>query len=145
MKRVDKKVLEEYIDACALVEETEQELKRLAKSEDNKSVVIDSVTGSMNDFPYAPTRFHLEGRNHNQLQGIQRRRMEHILEERKSNAEKIKIKVEEWLNNIPSRMQRIIKYRFFDGDSWEVVAMRIGRNATADSVRMEIERFLKEK
>lgn len=139
---MDKKVLEEYIDACALVEETEQELKRLIKAENKGTVVQDSVTGSMSEFPYAPTRFHLEGID-SKVNSMQRRRMENILKERKAAVEKIKIKVEEWMNTIPPRMQRIIKYRFFEGDSWENVAIRMGRNATADSIRMEFERFLK--
>lgn len=140
---MDKKVLEEYIDACALVEETEQELKRLIKAEDKSAVVQDSVTGSMNEFPYAPTKFHLEGKNYSLLQGMERRRMEHILEERKANAEKIKVKVEEWLNTIPVRMQRIIKYKFFEGDTWETVAIRMGRGCTENGLKKEFERFMK--
>lgn len=140
---MNKKILEEYIDACALVEETEQELNQLIKSGNKAETVQDSVTGSMSEYPYAPTRFHLEGID-GKVNSIQRRRMEHILKERKAAVEKIKIKVEEWLITIPPRMQRIIKYKFFDGDTWEVVAMRIGRNATGDSIRKEFDKFLKE-
>ena len=49
------------------------------------------------------------------------------------------------MNTIPIRMQRIIRYKYFEGMSWEQVADRIGRMATGDSVRMEVDRFLKEK
>ena len=38
-------------------------------------------------------------------------------------------------------MQRIIKYKIFEGDSWEETARRIGRNATGDSVKKEYQRF----
>ena len=38
-------------------------------------------------------------------------------------------------------MQRIIRYRYLEGLTWEQVAMRMGRRATADSVRKELERF----
>ena len=44
---------------------------------------------------------------------------------------------------IPSRMQRIVKYRYLEGMSWEQVATRMGRKATADSVRMELNNFIK--
>lgn len=51
----------------------------------------------------------------------------------------------QYMNTLPKRMQRIIRFRFFEENSWEEVANHMGRNATADSVRMEFERFLKEK
>ena len=40
-------------------------------------------------------------------------------------------------------MQRIIRYKIFEGMTWEQVAVKMGRKATADSVRMEMERFLR--
>ena len=43
---------------------------------------------------------------------------------------------------IPARMQRIVRYRYLEGLSWEQVAARMGRGATADGVRKELERFL---
>ena len=46
------------------------------------------------------------------------------------------------MNHIPQRMQRIIKYRVFEGMSWSQVAAKLGRKATADSVRMEYLRFM---
>ena len=69
-------------------------------------------------------------------------RMEKLLEERIRNAEKIKRQVEAWLNTISPRMQRIIRYRVFEDMTWAQVAMKMGRKATADSVRMEFERFM---
>ena len=50
-------------------------------------------------------------------------------------------KAEQYMNTIPVRMQRIIRYKYFEGMSWEQVADRIGRMATGDSVRMEVDRF----
>ncbi len=37
---------------------------------------------------------------------------EHLLEERKADAERIKVQVETWMNAIPQRMQRIKFVRF---------------------------------
>jgi DNA-directed RNA polymerase specialized sigma24 family protein len=55
----------------------------------------------------------------------------------------VKLQVEEWMLTIPSRMQRIIRYRYLEGMTWEKVAVRIGRRATGESVRKEFENFLK--
>ena len=140
---MDKSILQQYIDACALVEETEMAIKKLEKLQ--KRIVVDSVKGSMPDFPYAMKSFHLEGLSYEFISSPQELdRQREILEERKENAARIKQKVEAWLNTIPPRMQRIIRYAVFDGDTWETVARKMGRRATADSVRMEYTRFMTE-
>ena len=72
------------------------------------------------------------------------RKEKKLLEERKAAAEEIKVQVQQYMNTLPKRMQRIIRFRFFEEHSWDEVANHMGRNATADSVRMEFERFLKE-
>ena len=40
---MDKKILSDYIDACAVIRETEEEIRKLEKK---KKVVQDKVTGS---------------------------------------------------------------------------------------------------
>ena len=40
------------------------------------------------------------------------------------------------------RMQRIIRYRIFDELPWNDVAVRMGRRATAESVKKEYQRFM---
>lgn len=42
------------------------------------------------------------------------KKQEAILEGRKANAEKLKTKVEAWMNTIPMRMQRIIRLKHFE-------------------------------
>ncbi|MFR1308402.1 MAG: hypothetical protein ACLSCO_05680 [Gallintestinimicrobium sp.] len=64
-----------------------------------------------------------------------------MLERRKANAEKIKLNVEEWMLTIPARMQRIIRWKFFEGLTWDEVAVKMGRNATGESVKKEFQRF----
>ncbi|MCI9026335.1 MAG: RNA polymerase subunit sigma-70, partial [Dorea sp.] len=68
---------------------------------------------------------------------------EKLLEQRKESAEKIKRRVEEWMLTIPIRMQRIIRYKIFEERTWEQTAVKIGRKATGDSVRMEFNNFMK--
>ena len=72
-------------------------------------------------------------------------RLEVVLKERLQNAERIKRQVEVWLNTIPMRMQRIIRYRIFEDLPWSQVAARMGRRATEASVKMEYLRFMGKK
>ena len=70
---------------------------------------------------------------------------EKLLEERKENANRIKRDVEQWMNRIPMRMQRIIKWKLFDGLTWQQVTRKLGPKATENSVKKEFERFLRKK
>ena len=131
------------MDACELIKETEAELKKLRQKKD--AIVVDKVSGSMSEFPYTRTSFKVEGaiemgRNEKAI-----RQQEQILVERKANAEQIKQQVELWMNTIPVRMQRIIKYHFFEGLGWEQTAKKIGRRVTAESIRKEFHRFFEKK
>ena len=140
---MDKDIFKQYIDACEAVKETEEQIRRLQKN--RKTVVVDAVKGSMHDFPFAEKSFKVTGIAHSVRENPgQLDREELILEERKAAAAQIKSQVEAWLNTIPVRMQRIIRYRDFDGLTWRQVAMKMGRKATEDSVRMEYQRFFDE-
>ena len=103
------------------------------------------MKGSMHDFPFAPKSFKVTGIAHDVVADPgQLDREERLLEERKAAAAQIKSQVEAWLNTIPVRMQRIIRYRIFEELSWKQVAMKMGRRATEDSVKKEYQRFFKE-
>ncbi len=138
---MDKQILYDYIDACELIKETEADIKRLQKKK--KTIVQTNVSGSNPDFPYNPQHFKIQGITFTYREDSQLRMEEKLLEERKSNAEKLKMDVEAWMNTIPNRMQRIIRYRIFEEMSWEQAARKLARKATGDSVRMEFERFMK--
>jgi hypothetical protein len=43
---------------------------------------------------------------------------------------------------IPARMQRIIRWKLFEGLTWEETAAKLGRKATGDSVKKEFQRFM---
>lgn len=140
---MDKGILEQYIDACELVKETEEQIRRLKNN--RKTVVVDTVKGSMHDFPFAPKSFKVTGIAHDVVADPgQLDREEAILQERLQNAERIKHDVEIWMNSISVRMQRIIRYKIFEKMTWEQVARRLGRKATGEGVRKEYENFMKE-
>ena len=139
---MDKRILIDYIDACKIVEETKEEIRKLKKN--RKRILTDTVKGSSHDFPYTLQTYRTEGlaysvvKNPDELD-----RLEETLKERLQNAEKIKHDVEVWLNTIPMRMQRIIRYKIFEGLTWAEVAIRMGRKATPDGIRKEYENFMK--
>ena len=139
---MDKEILTQYIDACELIKETERDIQRLRQR--RKVILQDSVKGYMQEFPYAAQSYHIEGlayatvRTPSLLDDE-----EELLEERRAAAAEIKVQVEAWLNTVPQRLQRIIRMKFFEELTWGEVAVRMGRKATADSVRMEFTNFMK--
>lgn len=140
---MDKTILEEYIDACELVRETEKDIQRLEKKK--KTIVQDKVKGSMPEFPYVEKSFRIAGTLlYETADNDALRYEEKLLIKRKENAEQKKHEVEAFLNTIPVRMQRIIRFKYFEGLSWEQTAQQMGRKATADSIRKEFGRFLEE-
>ena len=137
---MDKKILNDYMDACELIKETENDIKQLEKKK--KTIIQTNVSGSNPDFPYNPTHFKIQGITLTYSEDHQLRMEESILEERKKSAQKLKLEVDAWLNAIPKRMQRIIRYKVFNGLTWEQTASKIGRNATGESIRQEFRRFM---
>ena len=138
---MDKAILQDYIDACELVKETEAEIRKLNRKK--RTVVQTNVKGSSPDFPYIEQHFRIQGTTFTVKDDSHLRYEEKALAQRKARAEEVKRQVDEWLLRVPIRMQRIIRYRYLEGMTWEQVAARMGRRATADSVRMELNNFLK--
>ena len=136
---MDKKILNDYIDACVVIRETEAEISKLEKK---KKLVQDKVTGSNPEWPYEPRSFSLGGTVETVADANRMNFEKHILEMQKEDAEKIKRQVEEWMLTVPIRMQRIIKYKIFKELTWEQTATKLGRKATGESVKKEFQRFM---
>ena len=96
---MDKNILEQYIDACELIKETEEDIRKLKRK---KAVIQDSVKGSNPDFPYQQQSFHIEGTREEVKDKICLEYEEKLLKERKANAERIKLDVESWMNTLPN-------------------------------------------
>lgn len=140
---MDKKILADYIDAMELIKETEEDIRKLKKR--RKTVIQTNVKGSNPSFPYQEQHFRIAGTTFSYQDDKNLRLEERLLEQRKENAEKIKRQVEEWLLTVPVRMQRIIKYKIFEGMTWEQTAAKIGRKATENGLKKEFERFMKKR
>lgn len=136
---MDKKVLSDYIDACEFIKETEAEIEKLEKK---RRIVQDKVKGSNPEFPYEERSFSLHGTTETLAEAGRLARERQMLEEQKTEAEELKLQVEKWMQEIPFRMQRIIRYKFFKELTWEEVATLMGRKYTAASVKMEFQRFM---
>lgn len=139
---MDKGILKDYTDACALIRETEAEIRRLNRKK--KTVVQTNVKGSNPEYPYQPQHFTIHGTTFTYGDDSHLRFEEKLLEEQKANAEAIKLQVEQWMPTIPTRMQRIIRYKCFEKLSWGEVALKLGGRTTADSVKMEFRRFMEQ-
>lgn len=137
---MDKDILNDYMDACALIKETEDDIRKLKRKK--KTIIQTNVKGSNPDFPYQAQHFKIQGTAFTYEDDSHLRFEEKILEERKANAEKLKLQVDQWMLTIPMRMQRIIRYKCFERLHWEEVADRMGGKATADSIKMEFRRFM---
>lgn len=138
---MDRKILEDYIDACEYIRETRAEIARL---KGRRRTVRDKVRGSNPDWPYEGRSFCLEGTAETPEESGALAREERLLQEQVKTAEELKLGVEEWMQDIPFRMQRIIRYKIFKGLTWEETAVLMGRKCTAGSVKMEFQRFMKE-
>lgn len=136
---MDKRILEEYIDACEVIKETEAEIHKL---EERKSITAnETVSGSNPEFPYNPQHFKVQGTTYSYEDDRKIRVKKEILKKKKEKAEELKLQVEVWMISIPFRMQRIIKYKIFEEMTWQQVADRMGRKTTEESVRKEFKRF----
>lgn len=137
---MDKDILNDYMDACALIKETEEDIRKLKRKK--KTVIQTNVKGSNPDFPYQPQHFKIQGITFTYEDDSHLRFEEKLLEERKANAEKLKLQVDQWMLTVPMRMQRIIRYKCFDKLSWGEVALKLGGKATEASIKMEFQRFM---
>lgn len=134
------KILQDYVDACELVKETEQDINNLQKKK--MSILHTSAKGFMTEFPFTEQNHCIEGEELSNIEDAKLQYEEKLLLERRQNAENTKVLVQDFINAAPARIQRIIRMKFFEGLSWEQVADRIGRKASGDSVRKEFARYM---
>lgn len=131
---MNKRILEEYIDACELIKEIGEELDALK----DKTSVFDKVKGSNPEFPYQPQSFSVQG----EVVSKANKEKRDFLMQQQSRAVEIKSSVEKWMASIPLRMQRIIRHKFFERLTWDEVADCMGEESS-ENIRKEYCRFMK--
>lgn len=136
-----RQILNDYIDACELIRETEEDIRRLEKF--RTATVHVKVKGSMPEFPYLEQGINIGGVQYDTRNEGQLMMEKQILDERRKAADAIRLQAEEIINRAPLRMQRIIRLKCVEGMTWKEVAKKMGRGCTEMSVRKEFDRFLK--
>lgn len=105
--------------------------------------VVDSVRGSSRYFPYIERNFKIEGIDYDDY-NRKARRLERQLKRRLEELMDLVEETNSFIENIDdSLIRQIIALRYINGLTWDQVAVHIGGNNTAESVRKAAERFLK--
>lgn len=133
-------IAEEVKDLRRRVEETERQLSKI----ESGGSVIDTVKGGSGGMQH----FKVEGFPYPEYS-----RKKTLLYTRKANLEMLEFEllekvneVDEYINTLDdARIRRILRFRYIDNLSWVQVAYNMGGNCTADSVRMEHNRFIESK
>ena len=101
------RLLAEYEDARRLFDETEADLARLRR--EHEVYATDVVKGSNPDYPYEQRSFRVEGVSYAEYtKPDDVMRIEKILKDRRDVLAQKRLAVEEWMNEIPSRIARIV-------------------------------------
>lgn len=144
MCSLNKEILEQYGDLQKEVCEVKAKIRELEKSIYNLehgNMVADVVSGGMG----GTQRFKIEGISFSEYD-----KKINLLHSRKKTLTNLEMRLDETINQIEkfisdiddSRMRRIINFRFIQKMSWNKVANKIGGSSTADSIRMEFNRFI---
>ena len=139
-----KQDLEQYNDLLIECEENEIEIKKIEREiDDLKNMTVkDSVSGGFGGTQH----FVIEGtpvKSYNSKINVLRStqltmmKLQHMAVEKRDEIEKFISSVDN------SRIRRIIRYKYIDCLSWYEVAERIGGKSNSESVKKELERFLK--
>ena len=138
-------ITKEILKQCRDIREEIKDLnKRIEKLNKSNSIITDSVRGSSKYFPYTEHNYVIAGVNaKKELKKdicIKKR------EELKKELEQVLENVTVYIDNLPnSRLRRIFRYRYEDNMGWRQIAFEMGGNVTEDSVRMEHDRYMKNK
>lgn len=133
-------ILSKCEDAKREIKDLEQRIQKLEEAE-NCKLVMDSVRGSSDAFPYISRNIVIEGIKEKK-ESKKLARYKRMLEEKKDELLDITIDIEEYLKEIDnSRIRQIIRHKYIDGMNWIQIGHKM--KTTADGARMELKRFFK--
>ncbi len=131
-----KNILKDYIAACTLEQELEDEIAKL--EQDGRA--HDVVAGSNRDYPYQEQHYQIDGVT-DEYQNLDPKWEQ--LNRQKQKVKGLREQVDNYMLHIPARIQQVIRYKYFEGYTWDQIAAKLGGGVTAESVRKELQRFLK--
>ena len=130
---MDRKTLEQYPDVVADIADTEAEIKLLT----GQAIEIDTVRGSMPDFPYVSHPITIAG----VTDSAELRQKQQELAELK----RLKREIEDFYKHLPNqRLKRIVRLKW-EGLQFKDIAARIGGAETESSVKNKYHRIFSKK
>lgn len=145
---ISKQILQNYRHNLNEIESINYQLERLYKEQERirESMVHDSVQASNPDYPYNLQHHVIEGLGDDVDKGenyVIRRQINRLNSLQKSLT-KATIEVVDYINSLDdSDVKSIITYRILCGNSWRVVAKKMGQGYTEESVRQIYSRHFK--
>nr|DAR72126.1 MAG TPA: hypothetical protein [Caudoviricetes sp.] len=134
-----KELLEQADSVIEEIKDIENRLKNIEKRE--KTIIVDSVTGSEKEFPYIKRNFRVNGIDNKVFGSKTKRQYKKMLKSKKNKYEKMIKQIEYELNYIKdSEIRRIIRYRYYDKLSWIQIQIKMKYNSE-NTARMKLERF----
>lgn len=141
---LDKKELKEKLDQLYDIRKEQSELIAKVKKIQPEAVVEDYVYSSMKFFPYVKRKMGIIAENPRLVKQLEE--YKNLLNKKICELSEIEKECEQFISELPtSRLRRIFRYKYLEQYSWRKMAYLIGGDATADSLRMEHNRFFQEK
>lgn len=133
-----KECLLQFCDIRKEIKELETKINKLEPK--THEIVSDSVESTTKYFPIIPTKQKIKGLDQNKIKKLEYYKT--ILENRHDTLLELQIKLEEFINQLPtSRLRRIFEYRYIEQFSWNKIAQLVG-SSSEDCLRKEHDRFL---
>ncbi len=140
MKLEIKSKLSQLNDLRIEISELQFKIEKLEK----KGIVIGNVEASYKKPPYTKHNISIEASDPRYINKMND--LKQTLQLRLNNLLELQNEIEKFISGLPtSRLRRIFELRYINQFSWQKIAYTIGGYATKDSVRMEHDRFMKEK
>lgn len=135
-----KECLVQFCDIKVEIKDLQKKIEKLELR--NKEIISDSVETTTKTFPVIMTHYKIFGNDQKILNKLEH--LKSLLEDRLNKQMDLYIKIEEFINKMPtSRLRMIFEYRYINQYSWAKVSRLIGGDTTEDSIRKEHDRYLK--
>lgn len=130
-----KEKLKDYNDLILEISNLEGRIDKLKR----KDILIDCVQSSSKYFPYTKRNITIENPQPKFLE--EKKKLEYLLEKRLCKLLEKRIEIETFIANLPtSRLRNIFELKYVKGNSYKMIAYKLGGNATEESIRKELER-----
>ena len=145
---ITKQLMQNYRRNLNEIESINYQLERLYREQEKirEQVVFDSVQSSNKDYPYQMQHTKVEGlqNDSDKSYGYMIKRQIAKLNKLQKQLTVATVEVVEYINNLEDGdVKSIITYRVLCGNSWKVVAKKMGAGYTDESVRQIYSRHFK--